>query len=259
MMEFYIFFLGICVGSFLNVCISRFPKDESIVTPGSHCPHCGKKIVWYDNIPLASFILLRGRCRACGKGIAVRYFLVELATGILWVYAWREWGLSAAFGVAILAGSILIGITATDFETGYIPNRFTYFGMICGLAFSMIFPAIHGKAVWHEGLLQSLGGLAGGGGILFLVGWLGSVIFRKDAMGGGDIKLLAMLGAFLGVKKALLIFFVSPFPAIPLALYAKFVKKEETIPFGPFLAIAGLWCLFYGEAFLSHFLILEYW
>jgi len=241
------FLFGAVFGSFLNVCIYRFPREESIVWPGSHCPSCGKPIRARDNIPLLGWVLLRGKCRDCKASIPFRYFGVELATALVWTLFALYYGNTWMTAAGILLFTILIGITATDLETGYIPDLFTLPGMAAGLLFSALAPALQGQEIWHQGLWRSAAGLFLGGGILLLTGILGNWIYKKDSMGGGDIKLIAMLGAFLGMKNVMLVFLLGPILALPFALYVKLARKKETIPYGPFLALAGAWLFFYGN------------
>ncbi len=247
----FVFAAGAIVGSFLNVCIYRMPRDLSIVLPRSFCPHCKAMIPWYENIPLVSYLLLRGKCFRCRAPIAFRYFLVELTTaGIAW-FLWQRYGLSAEFAASTIFFATIIVVTMTDFETGLIPDEITITGMIAGLALSVTGHGHFAQTLWYEKLLASGAGLLAGGGILLLVGWLGKLVFRKDAMGGGDVKLLAMVGAFVGVTKVGLIFLIAPFPALPFALWQRFVKKEETIPFGPFLALASAFIFMEGDRVLN--------
>lgn len=255
--EIFIFLMGVCVGSFLNVCIHRFPREESVSKGRSKCTQCGTQINWYDNIPLFSYLILRGKCRSCGKGFSFRYFLVELLTGSTWFFLWKFYGEeSPFFWVGIVLFSILIGVTFTDLETGYIPDKFTFPGMGVGVVLSALFPMIHGETVWYHGLKSSAIGLLAGGGVILVMGLIGNVIFKKDTMGGGDIKLMAVLGAFLGMNKAVMVFFISPTIALPFALFTRLVKKEETIPYGPFIALAGAWAFLYGDKFLREYF---YW
>lgn len=242
-----VFLFGLCVGSFLNVCIHRMPVDQSVVFPGSHCPKCQKPIAFYDNIPVLSYFVLGGKCRACKAKISPRYAVIEFFNAAGWVFLWKIFGLSPFFWAGIALFSILLAVTVTDLETGLIPDKLSLPGMAAGLAMSALWPELHAQEIWHQGLWQSALGLLTGGGILYGVGLLGNLIFRKESMGGGDIKLLAMMGAFLGFKKAMLVFLISPFPALPFALYARLAQKQETIPFGPYLATAGLLSFFCGD------------
>jgi len=241
------FIFGGVFGSFLNVCIYRFPREESIVKPGSHCPHCQKPISWKDNLPILSYILLRGRCRSCGQSISARYFWVELMSGLIWITFWSWYGFSGVTLAGILLYSVLLSVSVTDWETGYIPDKFTLPTMAAGLILSAGFPELQGQGVWLKSLGWSFAGLLAGGGILLVTGLIGNFLFKKDSMGGGDIKLLAMLGAFLGVKKVILVFLLAPILAVPFALFARFIRKSETIPFGPYLALTGAWLFLHGD------------
>ncbi|MSR77851.1 MAG: prepilin peptidase [Candidatus Omnitrophica bacterium] len=253
MVDFFIFILGICIGSFLNVCIHRIPREESVVQGRSKCTQCGKQIAWYDNFPMVSYLVLRAKCRSCGKRFSFRYFLVEFLTGFLWLYLWKLCGPSPLFGAGIVLFSILVSVTFTDLETGYIPDKLTLPGMLVGLGFSAVFPSLLQQTFWAQGLMRSCVGLLAGGGILLLLGLAGNFIFKKETMGGGDIKLLAMLGAFLGIGKVLFVFFMAPMLSVPFALYTKLIKKEETMPFGPFIAAAGALAFIYGDYFLANY------
>lgn len=250
-LEWFVFAFGAIVGSFLNVCIHRMPRDLSIVMPRSFCPHCKVKIPWYENIPVASYLLLRGRCFRCRRAISIRYFMVELVTASLALLLWRQYGLSAEFVSSAIFFAMIIVATATDFETGLIPDAITLPGMAAGLALSVTGHGHFAQVLWYQKLLASLAGLLTGGGILLLTGWLGKLVFRKDSMGGGDVKLLAMIGSFIGVTKVGLVFLLAPLPALPFALWQRFVKKEETIPFGPFLALAGALVFAEGDAVMK--------
>jgi leader peptidase (prepilin peptidase)/N-methyltransferase len=249
--SWFVFAIGAIVGSFLNVCIHRMPRDLSIVLPRSFCPHCKAAIPSYENIPLVSYLLLRGKCFRCRRPITVRYFLVELVTALAAWFLWKQYGLSVQFAASAIFFAMIIVATMTDFETGLIPDQITIPGMIAGLALSVTGHGHFLQAMWYQKLLASGLGLLAGGGVLFLVGWLGKLVFRKDSMGGGDVKLLAMIGAFVGVTKVGLIFLLAPFPALPLALWQRLVKKEETIPFGPFLALVGAFIFMQGDTILN--------
>ncbi len=249
----FIFFLGLVFGSFLNVCIYRFPREESIVRPGSHCPHCRTPIAWQDNIPLVSFILLGGKCRHCRARISFRYFLTELASGGLWAGLWFYYGFGVFFAAGVVFLSILLAVSFTDLETGYIPDALTLPGMAAGILLSALFPVLQGSHGWSRGLLQSLAGLLAGGGSLYLIGMIGDKVFRKESMGGGDIKLLALIGSFIGLQKVILVLFFAPVLALPVALGAKLFRKAETIPFGPYLALAGAVFYLWGGHIVAEF------
>ena len=250
------FALGACVGSFLNVCIYRIPREESIVLPRSHCPRCGSLIAWYDNLPLVSFLLLRARCRRCGGPIAPRYFLVELLTAVLFMAIWQKYGFDARTPVYwLLAGGLILG-TFVDLEHLIIPDRVSLGGMAAGLALSAALPALQGVTGHGAALGASALGLVAGAGLLWLVGALGKAILKKDAMGLGDVKLLGAIGAFLGWKAALLAlyggFAVGGIWAVALLARGK-AKRKDPIPLGPFLALGVLGALLFGDRVLDWF------
>jgi leader peptidase (prepilin peptidase)/N-methyltransferase len=237
---------GLCVGSFLNVVIARLPAGRSIVYPGSACPRCGKPIAWYDNLPVLSYVLLRGRCRSCGDPISWRYPAVEVACGGLFVFAYHRFepGLGLAAALVLLAG--LVAITAIDLDHQIIPDVLSLPGIALGVLFSLA-PAGIG---WAHSLL----GAAVGGGVFVAIITASVLVIGQAGMGVGDVKLGAMLGAFLGWKLALLSILLSVLLGGPLAatLLATGRKgRRDPIPFGPFLALGGLISLFWGEAVLG--------
>ena len=217
----YVFVLGLVFGSFLNVCIYRIPKEESIVFPGSHCPKCDAKIKWYDNIPLISYIILKGRCRACKESISFRYFFVELLTGVsftLVFYIHRyNW---ATLAYIILTGMLII-ITFTDLDNWIIPDEITYIGAIIGLIFGILAPLSgnnfiisnvnFNKSFYFAPFVNALIGCASGVVLFYGIGVLGKLIFRKEAMGLGDVKLMGMVGLFTGWKNIILILVLASF------------------------------------------------
>ncbi|MBI4388110.1 MAG: prepilin peptidase [Candidatus Omnitrophica bacterium] len=246
---------GLCVGSFLNVCIHRFLRGESIVTPRSYCPACRKPIAWYDNIPLFSFIILGGKCRKCTVPISPRYFFIELLTGLAFVGSIHYFGWTAEGAASIVFLTFLLGMSATDLEERIIPDEMSLPGIMIGLLFSLSFPVLQQEASRWQGLLQSFFGMVAGGGMIYAAGVFGELLFRKESMGGGDIKLMAMVGAFLGWKEAILVFFLAPILALPIGLYMKFQKKEDYIPYGPFLSLAGVIILFFGDFLIRFFFL----
>ena len=239
--------MGLCIGSFLNVCIHRFLRGESIVTPRSYCPACRKPIAWYDNIPLLSFVILSGKCRQCGAAISPRYFFVELLTGLAFIGSVHYFGWTVHAAASIVFLVILLGISAADLEEQIIPDEMSVSGILLGLLFSVSFPVLQYETAHWRGLLASLLGAFIGGGVIYATGILGELVFKKESMGGGDVKLMAMMGAFLGWKSILFVFFLAPILALPIGLYVKFKKKEDYIPYGPFLSLAGVIILFFGE------------
>jgi leader peptidase (prepilin peptidase)/N-methyltransferase len=198
----YAALVGAALGSFLNVCILRWGAEpkQSVVRPPSRCPKCGRGLSWYDNVPVVSWLVLRGRCRGCAEPISIQYPLVELATAIIWGYfAWRH-GLSLEALRNAVFGTLLLGIAMTDAREYIIPNEFTYGGMALALLLSV--PG------GPRELVDSLQGIIFGAGFLYLIGALGSFLARRDAMGGGDVAMMAMVGGFLGWQSVLATIFI---------------------------------------------------
>ncbi|NQT46794.1 MAG: prepilin peptidase [Candidatus Omnitrophica bacterium] len=256
-MNIVVFLIGSMVGSFFNVCISRLPREESVVSPRSHCMNCGHTINWYDNIPFISYIALRARCRYCAARIPIRYFIVELVTALTFLILYLYFGLSAHFFAFLILLSLLIVATFTDFEHFMIPDIVSFLGIGVGLALALLYPSLHHTADRLPALYRSLLGALTGGGSIFLIGVIGKLIFRKEAMGGGDVKLMAMIGTFLGWQMVLLAFFIAPFFGSIVGIVAKFKYKKEIIPYGPYLSMATLVVIFWGEPILR-FIIFRY-
>lgn len=250
----FVFALGTVFGSFFNVCIHRLPREESIIWPSSHCPSCRNTIAWYDNIPILSVLLLKGRCRHCGAQIALRYFIVELITGFFYLWIWFYFGFTAQAFVCAVLFSLLLIATVVDLEHQIIPDEVSLGGLAAGVLLSTLMPSIHGETIWWRSLLHSLAGALMGGAIIYATGVVGSFIFRKEAMGGGDVKLLAMLGAFLGWKKVILAFFLAPVLALPLGLFL-LVKRVRVIAYGPFLSLAGWVCFLWGDKIINWYFV----
>jgi leader peptidase (prepilin peptidase)/N-methyltransferase len=225
--------LGSMIGSFLNVCILRWGAEpkQSVVSPRSRCPQCGKGLAWYDNIPVVSWLLLRARCRGCGQPISVQYPLIELATAGIWAYmAYRHGATLDALRGAVF-GTILLGIAMTDARAYLIPDEFTWGGLVIGLLFSL--------AGGLAGLGHALLGAAVGFGILWLVGTVGTWIFKEDAMGGGDVKMMAMVGAFVGWQGVLLTIFLGALIGSLVFVPLMLMGQKKLVPFGIFLAIGA--------------------
>ncbi|HNQ35441.1 MAG TPA: prepilin peptidase [bacterium] len=254
-MGFLVFLFGAVFGSFLNVCIYRMPLSLSIVKPNSFCPGCKKPIKWFDNIPMLSYLMLSGRCRHCRKPISPRYFLVELLTAALFLFLYWQFGLDVRFFVFAPFVMALILVSFIDWDHYLIPDCIVLPGIPIGLLLNFFFPVLAGLNAWLPALRDAFIGVLVGGGFLLLLGWLGTLAFKKDAMGGGDVKLLAMIGAFLGWKSVLMtLFFGSLFGSVvSLALIAAGVKKrDEYIPFGPYLSLGAVLALFFrGGTFLG--------
>ena len=247
-----IFLFGLIIGSFLNVCIYRMPREKSIIKPRSYCPACKAPIAWYDNIPVLSYILLGGKCRHCKKLISLRYIIVEILTAVVLVLAFIRWGFSIEFVAYSVLFCGLIVATFVDFKFQIIPDEVSYTGMILGIAASIFFPLLHGASVWYMGLFKSIAGLLAGGASIYLTGVVGKLIFKKDAMGGGDVKLMAMIGAFLGPAFAILVFFIAPFFGSVVGIIMKIKYKAEIIPYGPYLSLAAVVVAFLGKDILRY-------
>jgi leader peptidase (prepilin peptidase)/N-methyltransferase len=228
---------GLVLGSFLNVVIARLPERRSLWAPRSACPSCGAQIGWYDNVPLLSFAVLGGRCRACGAPISWRYPLVEVITAALLGFAWLAFGPTPEFVVAAALLAALLAITAIDLRHQIIPDAITLPGILAG--------ATANVATRHLGWAEVALGVVLGGGVFFVI-----IVASRGGMGAGDMKLGAMLGAFLGWKIALFGLMVGVVlgGAWAVALMALGVRgRKDAIPFGPFLAIGGAAALFWGE------------
>ena len=248
-MEWMGFIFGLVIGSFLNVCIHRLPSSQSIVHPRSRCPQCGHLIRVYDNIPVLSYLLLRGRCRDCGARISLRYPVVELLSGAFAAMALARFGLGwqALLMYALIAAFLVI--TFIDLDHRIIPDVITLPGIPIGLAASfgpgMISP------------LESLVGILAGGGSLFLVAWGYQLVTQREGMGGGDIKLLAMIGAFIGWKGVLLTIFIASLTGTLAGMALIFRRRGDmklAVPFGPFLAVGAIAYLFMGPELMSWYL-----
>ena len=250
---FKLFFLmmGAITGSFLNVCIVRLPKEESIVTPRSHCVNCKNPIAWFDNIPFISYMILSGKCRYCKEAISFRYFLVELMTASAFLGSYFLYGLDWVLVPYLVMISCFIVATFVDFEHRIIPDEISVGGLVAGLVFSFFIPQLHQGDNHFLSLGRSLFGALVGGGAIYAMGMLGDLIFKKESMGGGDVKLMAMVGAFMGWKLALLAFFIAPFFGAIYGLVEKLRTKDSTIAYGPFLVLGSLVSLIWGDPIIA--------
>ncbi len=248
-MGWFAFLFGLCVGSFLNVCIYRLPLSQSVVRPRSACPHCGRPIRSWDNIPCLSWLILRGRCRDCGGSISARYPLVELLSGAFAVMAATRFGFGWQGLIVYLLVAALLVVTFIDLDHRIIPDVITLPGIPVGLAASFGLTALTP--------IESLIGILAGGGSLFLVAWGYQLLTKRDGMGGGDIKLLAMIGAFIGWKGVLMTIFVASFTGT-LAGVALILRRgadmKLAVPFGPFLAVGAAAYLFIGPELIAWYL-----
>jgi leader peptidase (prepilin peptidase)/N-methyltransferase len=287
--------LGLAFGSFLNVCLSRWPEDESIVKPRSHCRHCEHSLAWWENIPLASWIALRGRCRQCKAWIGVRYPLVELAVGALWAFEiWRTLPVAAlqsagtvfvfytllSQAAILLFLWLLVALAALDAENLWLPNFLTLPGIVCGFlvfAFGMFahvklgafteLPLVEDLKRFPFGIWGAIGArllaILAAGGLILLIHWLYWLVRKQEGIGLGDAKLMAMLGAWLGLPCTLLAFamgcaggVVAAFVllAVPAARESDESWGEQKLPFGTFLCIGGIFSTLWGQSIVNAYL-----
>jgi leader peptidase (prepilin peptidase)/N-methyltransferase len=289
----FIFVFGIVIGSFLNVCILRIPEDLSIVAPASRCPRCQTLINWYDNVPVFGWLWLRGKCRNCGLAISLMYPLVELATGLLFVACYLEFGLTQTAVKWVFFTCLLIVLTITDLRVRLLPDLVNWPGFVAGLFFSAVAPPDDGSAVFlfaslfHampprpvQGLLDALLGAAFGSFLLWSVAALYKRVRGREGMGMGDVKMMAMVGAFLGVRGAFLTILLGTVlgtlvgVTIIIALYAVgwhrklaerasrrglggvsalrwTIASQYQLPLGTFLGIAALLVVYFGPKMLT--------
>ena len=274
-MGVFVFLVGASFGSFLNVCIGRWPEGLSVVKPRSRCPKCGHQIKASENIPILSWLMLRGRCSSCEERISIQYPIVELLVGLVWLGAYLEFGLTfTAFRVAVFA-TVLLGIAITDAKHFLIPDEFTVFGVFFILVSAFV--ALYlGEAEPFARPWEAILGMCVGAGAISIVGWLGEVWLRRPAMGFGDVTLMAVVGAAVGPARAFLTIFIAAVIApiillgivyplssrgladdkgqteLPLEAGGGWRKRE--LPFGVFLAPAALITLFFGNAIIGWYL-----
>jgi leader peptidase (prepilin peptidase)/N-methyltransferase len=246
---FFAFLFGSIVGSFLNVCILRLPQKKSLLFPASHCPHCRQPIRFYDNIPLISYLVLRGRCRFCGQPISPQYVIVELLTALFSLLLFLHYSLTEYFIYFAFFSSLVV----IDLKHQIIPDAISLPGIGAGFLASFVLPRIT--------YLDSLLGIALGGGILYFVALGYYLITKTEGMGMGDVKLLAMIGAFLGSKAVVITIFLSAFLGAVVGVAIMVIKgksRKYAIPYGPFLSIGAVLSLFWGDVLLAwyyHFLM----
>lgn len=265
------FVFGAVIGSFLNVCIGRWPAGLSVVQPRSRCPHCGHQLAWFENIPLLSWVALRARCRCCDEPISVQYPLVELAVALLWAVVVAHFGPTVTAVRVGATATALLGVAITDAKHYLIPDGFTLFG----LGFTLVM-AVYGFASGDHGPFAGLSdaviGACAGAGMIAIVGWLGELAFRKEAMGMGDMTLMAFVGAVVGPARAILTVFVGAaigaaaflLVVYPVAWLWRDRRQEQgelplgqssfeppLVPFGVFLAPAAMVTLLWGDALFA--------
>jgi leader peptidase (prepilin peptidase)/N-methyltransferase len=256
------FVFGAVIGSFLNVCVARWPLDQSVVSPPSRCPKCGRPIRWHENVPIFGWLRLRGRCAGCREPISAIYPLTELVVGLIWLASVMHYGPTfTAIRVAIFA-TVLLGIALTDAIYYTIPDGFTVFGFVWGIVAAFAGAAL-GETLPFAGLYDSLIGACVGAGAIAIVGWLGEAALKKEAMGFGDVTLMAVVGAALGPGRSLLtVFLGAVLGAVSFLLIVYPVvwirnRRSETpvelplVPFGVFLAPAAMIALFFGQAMID--------
>ena len=273
----YAFCVGLCAGSFLNVCVARWPRDLSVIRPRSRCPHCGHQLAWFENIPLFSWLVLRARCRCCDEPISAIYPLVEVTIGIVWAVCVWQFGFTfTAVRVAVFL-TILAGVALTDFKHYLIPDGFTVTGLLWTLGTAFVAPFV-GDGPLFAGPYDALVGACAGAGLIAVIGWLGEVALKKEAMGMGDMTLMAFVGAAVGPTRAIATVFLGAtigavaFLAIvyPIALLRRGRVTPQTelalagvatspvplplVPFGLFLAPAAVVMLLWGDQILARFI-----
>ena len=270
--QLYAFIIGACIGSFLNVCIVRWPQERSVLRPRSRCPKCGHQLAWFENVPVVSWLALRARCRCCDERISMMYPTIELLVGIGWLLAVQYFGPTfTAFRVAVF-GTVLLGVAMTDAKHYLIPDGFTLFGLMFALATAVIAFFSSGETRVFATPYDALVGACTGAGMIAIVGWLGEVVTKREAMGLGDVTLMAFVGAAVGPTRALVTIFLGATlgaisfagVVLPVVLVRRGQSREQTelalgstpfeaplVPFGVFLAPAALLTLFWGDAMLG--------
>ena len=241
------FLFGAVVGSFLNVVILRLPDpNQSIAFPASHCPKCATPLHWYENIPIASYLVLRGQCRTCGKKISRQYPLVELGMGLLSLALFHQFGPSVSYLIYFVFIAAMLTIIVIDIYHQIIPDIISLPGIVLGFIASFFIPEV----TWQQSAL----GILLGGGVLYAIALIYYLLTKRDGMGGGDIKLLAMIGAFLGWQSLLFVVFFSSLTGSIIGIAAMFKQKKggrTRIPFGPFLATSAIAWLFFQPQILK--------
>ena len=255
--------LGLIIGSFLNVCIYRLPLELSVVLPRSYCPECKRQIAWYDNVPLLSYLLLGGRCRHCRSAISIRYPLVELLTGVLFFLAvWLEGTTPQALKMCLFS-ALLVELAVSDFESLFLPDVFTFGGIAIGVLTAALVPMEPGlisllfqDSDWRViSVAESIGGAAFASLALWLVGWIYLKIRHREGLGFGDVKLIALIGAFLGMYRTVFVLMLGSIAGSIIGLsYIYLARKDPStyeLPYGTFLSAAALVYIFAGRYFLS--------
>ncbi|MCK5493448.1 MAG: prepilin peptidase [Candidatus Omnitrophica bacterium] len=264
-----LFVFGTCIGSFLNVCIYRLPKDKSIVFPPSSCPKCNKRIKWYDNIPVLSYIFLKAKCRNCKEPIPFRYPLVEFITGLIFLLLYLKFGISLVYAQFVFLFCLLVVVSFIDIDYHAIPAYMCVLGITVGIIFSFV----SSLKVFESGvyditampIYDAILGLLIGLGFTYLFKLFGDVFLsiflylrnkqsiegETESLGLGDVDFVGMVGVFLGWKMAILCFFIAPFLAVAYSIFAIIFKKSHLIPYLPYLSGATLICFIWGPKILN--------
>jgi leader peptidase (prepilin peptidase) / N-methyltransferase len=258
MLSLFVFIFGAVVGSFLNVCVTRIPEDESVIRPPSHCPKCKAAIAVYDNVPLLSYLWLRGRCRSCAQAISPRYFVVELLMGLLTVALYHRFGLSYEFFVGFVFVAAMIVISFIDLNVRIVPDVISLPGIIFGLIISIFSYFAMGRVTdLVPSPVSSIVGILAGGGFLLATAWLYEKFTGVEGMGGGDIKLLAMIGAFLGWPSIPITLFIASLVGSVVGLSCMALTgagRRLALPFAPFLCSGAILFIFFGEQIIHFYL-----
>ena len=239
---------GLCVGSFLNVCIHRLPLKQSVVHPGSRCPDCGYALRWYDNVPVLSYAVLRGRCRSCTRPISLQYPIVEIVTAVIFVLHWYSFGPTVLLPLRLVFACALVVLFLIDLEHQILPDVITLPGIVTGVVCSLFLP---------PGPLMSILGVLVGGGLLWAIAEAWFRLRKVDAMGFGDVKMLAMVGGWLGVKMVLVTFVLSSMLGGlvgAVLIGSRRADMATRVPFGTMLAVGALVASLYGEDLLAWYL-----
>lgn len=255
--QLFVVLVGACVGSFLNVCIYRIPLEVDLVRRPSYCGACGSPIPWKYNIPILGWFILKGRAHCCGTRIDARYWIVEALTAFLFWWIWNSHAMTPVFWIYIFVACGLIVASCIDLDYFIIPDRFTLGGCVAGFMVSMFYPQLHDQSTLWKGFVESLRGAFIGGLILWVIAKLGTWAFKREAMGLGDVKLLAAIGAFFGPWGAVYVLAVSSLIGSLVGIIIIFQKRRAVgmrMPYGPFIAVAALVWMLGGDQWTERYL-----
>ncbi len=254
--QVFVVLFGACIGSFLNVCIYRIPIEVDLVSRSSYCGSCGTAIPWKYNIPILGWFVLKGRSNCCGSRIDARYWMVEATTAFLFWWIWRQQGPTPLFWIYTFVSCGLIVASCIDLDYFIIPDRFTLGGCVVGLLISFIYPQLHQESTSWKGFVESLRGAFVGGAILFLIAKVGTWVFRREAMGLGDVKLLAAIGAFFGPWGAAFVLGLSSVFGSLIGIAIVIQKKRAMglrMPYGPYISIAAIVWMMGGDVWMNRY------